>query len=240
VLAWEYPYAADTRLPSKVTATSLRETARQEEAAQQAEELPPEAADAKPKTKPLKLPAFLTQARGLTPAERGTALHLAMQYARPEACRTPTEAAAEVQRLREKRFLRPDQAEAVDPEKLSGWYASPLGRRVLAAEGVHREFKFSLLAPASLLDPAGTGEVLLQGVVDCWLEEPDGLVVIDYKTDRVTRSAERDRAAGYAPQLRAYAWALERITGNRVKAAYVYFFAVGDALAVDLGKEKES
>ena len=110
-------------------------------------------------------------------------------------------------------------------------------RRVLAAEGVHREFKFSLLAPASLLDPAGTGETLLQGVVDCWLEEPDGLTVIDYKTDRVSRSGQAARAAEYAPQLRAYVWALERITGKRVNAAYLYFFSTGEAIRLDLGKE---
>ena len=160
-----------------------------------------------------------------------------MQYARPDACRDPESAAEEVARLREKRFLRPEQAAAVDPRKLSEWYASPLGRRVLAAEGVHREFKFSLLAPASLLDPAGTGEMLLQGVVDCWLEEPDGLTVIDYKTDRVSRSGQAARAAEYAPQLRAYAWALERITGKRVNAAYLYFFSTGEAIRLDLGKE---
>ena len=262
--AWRYPHEADTHLPSKVTATALRETARQAEAAEEAEEMPSpdrgrwreapdegivreadsgaerqsQDEDTAPRGRALKLPAFLTEARGLTPAEKGTALHLAMQYARPEACRSPLEAAAEVQRLRERRFLRPDQAEAVDPWKLSGWYDSPLGRRMLAAEKVHREFKFSLLAPASLLDPAGTGEMLLQGVVDCWLEEPNGIVIIDYKTDRVTRSTEEARAAEYAPQLRAYAWALEQITGNRVKEAYVYFFATGRALAADLGKEK--
>ena len=238
VLSWRYPRAADTRLPSKVPATSLRETVRQAEAGEEAEALPGKGTSApKEASKELKLPAFLSGESALTPAERGTALHLAMQYARPEACRDPESAAAEVARLREKRFLRPEQAAAVDPRKLSEWYASPLGRRVLAAEGVHREFKFSLLAPASLLDPAGTGEMLLQGVVDCWLEEPDGLTVIDYKTDRVSRSGQAARAAEYAPQLRAYAWALERITGKRVNAAYLYFFSTGEAIRLDLGKE---
>ena len=238
VLSWRYPRAADTRLPSKVTATSLRETVRQAEAGEEAATLPENGTSApKGSSKELKLPAFLSGESALTPAEKGTALHLAMQYARPEACRDPESAAEEVARLREKRFLRPEQAAAVDPRKLSEWYASPLGRRVLAAEGVHREFKFSLLAPASLLDPAGTGEMLLQGVVDCWLEEPDGLTVIDYKTDRVSRSGQAARAAEYAPQLRAYAWALERITGKRVNAAYLYFFSTGEAIRLDLGKE---
>ena len=238
VLRWRYPREADTRLPSKLTATALRETVRQAEAGEAAEALRGEGTPpSREASKELKLPAFLTGQGALTPAERGTALHLAMQYAQPEACRDPESAAAEVARLREKRFLRPEQAAAVDPRKLSEWYASPLGRRVLAAEGVHREFKFSLLAPASLLDPAGTGEMLLQGVVDCWLEEPDGITVIDYKTDRVSRSGQAARAAEYAPQLRAYAWALERITGKRIKAAYLYFFSTGEAIRADLGKE---
>ncbi len=238
VLRWRYPFEADTRLPSKLTATALRETVRQAEAGEEAEELRREGTPAAGgASRELKLPAFLTGERSLTPAERGTALHLAMQYARPEACRDPESAAAEVARLRDKRFLRPDQAAAVDPRKLSEWYASPLGRRVLAAEGVHREFKFSLLAPASLVDPEGQGEMLLQGVVDCWLEEPEGITVIDYKTDRVSRSGQAARAAEYVPQLRAYAWALERITGKRVKAAYLYFFSTGEAIRLDLGKE---
>ena len=238
VLSWRYPYAADTRLPSKLTATALRETVRQAEAGESAEELRREGTPAPAvSSKGLKLPAFLSGEGSLTPAERGTALHLAMQYARPEACRDPESAAAEVARLREKRFLRPEQAAAVDPRKLSDWYASPLGRRVLAARGVHREFKFSLLAPASLLDPAGSGEMLRQGVVDCWLEEPEGITVIDYKTDRVSRSGQAARAAEYVPQLKAYAWALERITGKRVKDAYLYFFSTEEAIRLELGKE---
>ena len=258
VLDWKYPYEADTRLPSKLTATALRETARQAEAAEGAEVYPGDGANeppgpaasgtglemtqnSSPAAPSLPLPAFLSQTHGLTAAEKGTALHLAMQYARPESCLDPESAAKEVERLREMRFLRPDQAEAVDPGKLSAWYASPLGKRTLGAEGVHREFKFSLLAPASLLDPAGRGEILLQGVVDCWLEEEDGITVIDYKTDRVTKYTQEARAAEYAPQLGAYAWALEQITGKNVKAAYVYFFATGTAIGLPVGgsgKEK--
>ncbi len=239
VLNWKYPREADTRLPSKLTATALRETVRQAEAAEGAEGLTDEGnkrqADHARSPSNLRLPAFMAETRGLTAAEKGTALHLAMQYALPENCRDAAGAAAEVERLTKMRFLRPEQAAAVDPRKLSDWYASPLGRRVLAARGVHREFKFSLLAPASLLDPAGTGQILLQGVVDCWLEEEEGLTLIDYKTDRVSRQDQEVRAAEYAPQLRAYAWALERITGKPVNAAYVYFFATGTAVRLSPG-----
>ena len=74
-------------------------------------------------------------------------------------------------------------------------------------------------------------------MVDCWLEEEDGLVVIDYKTDRLRSRAEaRKRAALYRGQLKAYASALERITGKPVKECVLYFLAVGEA--VSLGKKE--
>ena len=225
---WRYPREADTRLPSKVTATALRETVRQEEAAEAAVTL-----TAKGK-RDFRLPDFTGEPGPLTPAERGTALHLALQYARPECCLEPESARRELARLRESRFLRPEQADAVDPADLTAYYRSPLGRRTLACPAAHREFKFSLLAPASLLEEAGQGRVLIQGVVDCWLEEPEGVTVIDYKTDRVTRAGQQARAEEYAPQLRAYAWALEQITGKRVIETYVYFFATKEAVALPL------
>ena len=60
-------------------------------------------------------------------------------------------------------------------------------------------------------------EILLQGVVDCCIEEHGELTVIDYKTDYVNQKTLHARAALYTPQLRAYASAMERITGKPVR-----------------------
>ena len=93
-------------------------------------------------------------------------------------------------------------------------------------DGVHREFKFSLLAPARRYYPGCPEgeEVLLQGVVDCWLEEPEGIVLLDFKTDRVTEATVAARAEEYRPQLEAYRYALERITGKKVVRRVLWFF----------------
>ena len=64
-------------------------------------------------------------------------------------------------------------------------FAAPFGARILQAEKLHREFKFSLLTDAVEFAPAAAGEqVMLQGVVDCFWEEADGIVLVDFKTDR--------------------------------------------------------
>ena len=53
-------------------------------------------------------------------------------------------------------------------------------------------------------------------------EEADGLVVLDYKTDRVFRAEEL--VERYHGQLDYYGKALEQITGKRVKEKWIYSF----------------
>ena len=110
---------------------------------------------------------------------------------------------------------------------------SELGRRIRSADRVLREFKFSILVPVNeLLGGACTDEVLLQGVVDCCIEENGGLTVIDYKTDYVTPETAEARAKEYRPQLSAYALAMERVTGKRVKESVLWFFSADKYVTV--------
>ena len=120
------------------------------------------------------------------------------------------------------------EAAAVEPEGLLKLAASPLGRRMAAAERVLREFPFALLCPAERFFPgAGGEELLLQGVVDCALLEKDGIIVLDFKTDHVTESTVAGAAERYRLQVQTYAEALSRIYEMPVKAKYLYFFQLG-------------
>ena len=86
------------------------------------------------------------------------------------------------------------------------------------------------------LAAASEDEVLLQGVVDCLLEEDGGLVVIDYKTDAIRTDEQlRERRELYTPQLRAYAAAMERIFKKPVKECVLYFLSMGKAARVGIG-----
>ena len=94
----------------------------------------------------------------MTAAERGTALHLAMQHLNYAACADESGLRSELERLGRQKFLTPQQLEAVDPERLRRFFASPLGQRVLQAPQVVREFKFSVLDDGANYDPALEGE----------------------------------------------------------------------------------
>ena len=225
-LEWRYGRSADTRLPSKLTATSLRSSFAAVEAAEGASQL----RRRRYGEEDFPLPA-LGERKELDPAEKGSAVHLALQYADLDRCATSEGAAQALKELEKKRLLTKEQCAAVDPEKLRAFCLSE-AMAALKKGKLHREFKFSLLAPVKEFLGEGTGETLLQGVVDLWSELPEGILLLDYKTDRVTPQTQADRAKEYEPQLRAYAWALERITGKKVLRRMIWFFATGQMTEV--------
>ena len=180
----------------------------------------------------LRPPVFEGQ-RPLTPAQRGTALHMVMQYLDFHRTGGLAEIEDEISRLVLGQYITPQQGAAVDPADILGFFQSGLGLRLRKSPRVEREFKFSLLVPASgYFNGAEPGEeVLLQGVVDCWFTETDGTVtVVDFKTDQVNEHTVMRRAGDYRPQLDAYTRALSQAAGVTVRRRCLWFFSVGRAV----------
>ena len=213
-LAWEYPWASAVELPSKLTATAAKDMA-PGAGDGEAAELP----QAPAVTGRLRRPDIGRSARPLTGPERGVAAHLVMQYIDFARTGSAEEIAGEIARLERMGFLDARQAQAVDPADILAFFRSELGQRLLGADRVIREYRFSLLCPAGLWYPQAPAEetVLLQGVVDCCMEERGTLTVIDFKTDA---AVEPER---YTGQLRAYAMAMERIFEKPVGQAALWY-----------------
>lgn len=107
---------------------------------------------------------------------------------------------------------------------VEAFHASDLGRRAARAARVEREFDFLMAVE----------DVVLRGQIDLWFEEGGELVLIDYKTDDLKAREAAVRAQFYAPQLRLYALALERIVGREPAQAYVYFLRPGVPVLISL------
>ncbi|HCL21758.1 MAG TPA: helicase-exonuclease AddAB subunit AddA, partial [Oscillibacter sp.] len=179
-----------------------------------------------PRLRSLTKPRFLAGEQKLTGAERGTAIHLALQYLDFSEQGGEAGIRAQLETMCAQRKLTDEQAEAVDVRALMRFLQSPLAARIRASERVEREYRFSLLTDAGLYDPAAAGEeMLLQGVADCVFETADGLTVVDFKTDRVTAEEALRRAEVYRTQLNAYAGALAKILQKPVTERVLYFFA---------------
>ena len=224
LLRWTYPHEAEVAIPSKLTATQLKGRALDEEAAEEA----PRPA------RPLSFgrPRFAAEEMGLTAAQQGTALHQVLQYIDFERSETVEGVRAEIARLVEQQYITPQQGEAVDPAPIAAFFRSDLGQELLSSVSLRREFKFSILEPASRYYPQeGEGEqVLFQGVVDCYYETLEGITVVDFKTDRVTKRTVAERAEHYRPQLEAYSRALAEITGKQVIRRVLWFFALNQSV----------
>ena len=125
----------------------------------------------------------------------------------------------------------------MDTAALRTLLASPLAEEIRAAAAagrkVLREYRFTLLISAREYAPQAPEEdsILLQGVADCCFETEDGLVVVDFKTDRVRSPEEvRQRAEHYRPQLEAYSLALSRVLEQPVVRRVLHFLTPGQTV----------
>ena len=221
LLSFEYPYAREAALPAKLTATQLKGRPLDQEIAENAAHTP--------YLRPLSQPRFRREQAGLTPAERGSATHLVLQYLDFQNPDLPAQLSA----LEEKDLLTPQQARAVDLAALRRLLESPLAREIRQSPRCFREYRFTLLVPAREYDPAASSgdAILLQGVADLCFETPEGLTVVDFKTDHVFAPRElEERTARYRPQLEAYSLALARVLERPVTRRVLYFLAPGEAV----------
>ncbi|WP_027091139.1 UvrD-helicase domain-containing protein [Cohnella thermotolerans] len=251
-LSWTDPNAEASRLSAKTSITALKrqradaggfataddeaqdEVWSEEEriaAGDQTDELPDTAA----LTFRLRRPRFLS-AKRLTPAERGTVIHLVMQHL-PLAPGTDAAGVSELlERLVERRILTTEQRNAVDAETIAAFCRTELYRRMCLAPKIWREVPFSYGIPARDVYPgaaagsAADEPVLIQGIIDCLFPEGDGFVLIDYKTDRVIGGSWTEAAEKHRFQIERYAEAIGDILGRKVKEGYVYFVDGGQAV----------
>ena len=87
----------------------------------------------------------------------------------------------------------PSRGAAADPGQLSAFFNSPLGRRWRRPPCAAGNSNFPCCCRRRSSAPAWSRgeEVLLQGVVDAWFETLEGITVVDFKSDRVSRSGRR-------------------------------------------------
>ena len=167
----------------------------------------------------------------MTGAEKGTAMHTFLQYADFGDLRHHTE--QEKQRLVTEGFLTSQQAHVIRDRDIEGFLNSGVYQAIMAAKQILREYRFTVNLAACDIDPSYSAEdsVILQGAMDCLLVMEDGLMIIDYKTDKVQdvqMLAER-----YRTQLLMYRKAAEQLFDKPVKKCCIYSLYCAQEVTVD-------
>lgn len=168
-------------------------------------------------------PAFLNKS-GLTPGQRGTAMHTFMQFCDYEIAKADLE--SEIARITDKGFLSAEQAESLNRNALMKFFNSDFAERMFNSDNIYREIKVSSFVSLSEFEDTDSHEeVLIQGISDCVFEENGELILVDYKTDRV--SDEKELLDMYKNQIAFYKSAVSKTLNMNVKQAVLYSFHLG-------------
>ena len=196
------------------------------------------------KEKEVLKPKFLKEEKGLSAAERGTVIHYVMQRLNYDRVSTISEIKAQIEEMVLDNSLTEKEASTVWYKKIYNFFNSNLGKRLLKAYKderlVSRELPFFTelssveYKPELNKDVYVDEKIRLQGIIDCFFEEEDGIVLLDYKTDYVEEGKVDEIIERYRAQLKYYKDALEKITEKRVKESYLYLFGIDKEIKVEI------
>ena len=233
--AWEYPKKEELKSRSKWSVSQLKEENMEEPLLVPADD---EAEDKK--TENRLIPEFMKEKQEetvLTGASRGTAVHKLMEEL-SLASVEENGLTTEIDKLVKAGRFPEEYVASVPIKKMQRFFQSDLGKRLTWAEKegrVYKEAQFMIGVPMHEMEPGVESEeiVLVQGIIDLYMEEEDGIVLLDYKTDYVEAGREDILIGRYQAQLLWYKRALEQMTGKKVKETLIYSFGVSKTLVVD-------
>ena len=140
-------------------------------------------------------------------------------------------------------ILDEEELPLLNKEQFQTFLSSSLGecfKKAYREKRLFREKHFMRALPYHSLFPERPeeDEVLLQGIIDAFIVEDDGIILVDYKTDRVKNEEElRER---YRKQIMLYSDALEAILGKRVKRRVLYSFYLAKEVEIPVQEKIET
>lgn len=188
-------------------------------------------------------PKFLQEERGLTAAEKGTAIHFVMQKIDLSRVNTIEEIKIQLKDFVDMELLSKEEYKVINPYKVKKFFISKLGERMLSAYNrgdiVYRELPFYTEIDVHRINPDLPKEVegdkvRLQGVIDSFFYEDNEVILLDYKTDYVEQSNEEELINKYRIQIQYYKEALEKITKTKIKECYLYSFYLEKEILVEV------
>ncbi len=224
-LQWKYKYIASSKIPTKTSVTKLKELEAESEE-HSIEDLIEIVKEKKKQTVNLTAkPNFIEEMQELTPAQKGTIMHLCVQKLDENKNYTLEDIKNFVKDLMERNIISEMEAKSVDINMLYNYTKSKLWEELKEAKEIHKEEPFYINIPANkIYDDAEEHEMLLvQGIIDLYYVNKEGkLILVDYKTDYVPNGDVSKLEEKYKVQLDLYKEALENAIGKKVDKAMIW------------------
>ena len=169
----------------------------------------------------------------ITPAQKGTLIHLCMQRLDETKEYTLETIQALIEDLLTREIITEKEARSINPYKVLGFTKSMIWKELKTAKKIYKERPFFINIPAKeIYGEDAEEEILVQGIIDLYyINQNDEVVLVDYKTDYVEKGKESKLVEKYISQLELYKKALEESLQRKVDKTYIY--------SVYLGKEIE-
>ena len=181
------------------------------------------------------IPNMICDDKKATAAEKGTYTHLFMEIA--DFVLASQDVNKELDRLVSINKMTSEQASNVNVSSIEKFFESQLYNRYKAALNVLKEKKFmaklsDMKFDNSLFKQYNDKEVMIQGIADLLIEEDDGYLLVDYKTDNV--KVPQELIKRHTNQLILYKSAFELILDKPIKECYIYSFKLEEAIKVEV------
>ena len=213
-LDYEYAYSNALKTKTKYSVSELRALA---------------AGEYEPRSIDLRKPEGGADAESsVTGAEIGTGYHRILEML--DFCRVfmvetfNTSYVQEVMdRLHDTDAIPDNVFRALRPTMIHRFFQSEIGQRAICAA---RKGKLWKEKPFTLRTQVNGQSVLVQGIIDCFFEEDGRLILLDYKSNRMSDDP-KPIIDMYEEQIRLYRNALQEATGMEVPEAYLYMLREG-------------
>lgn len=226
LLRWKYKYVESSKIPNKTSVTKLKQM--QEDtsvvATYDIEDLIEDEKKVKKQTKLTQMPKFIEKEQKLSPAQKGTLMHLCIRKLDESRDYTRKEIEDFVQELYEKEIISEIEKDSVNIQALYEYTKSNLWQELKEAKEIHKERAFYINIPAKSIyeNAEETEKILVQGIIDLYyIDKNDRLILVDYKTDYVRKGEENKLEEKYKVQLDLYKQALEDALHKKVDKAMI-------------------
>ncbi len=224
---FKYQYDYLSKLPSKLSVSKLRPNLLDEDGNDEI--------DISKKLE--EMPRFLSGEEKELQAAKGTATHLFLQFCDFEKL-AKNGYATERERLVKEAFISERDSMLINGEHIEKFASSALFEKMRASKKIHRELRFNVMLDADGLtqdERILENKVLVQGVVDSVFESESGeLILVDYKTDKVTESNYKELLAErYTSQLSYYKRAIELIFERPLDKVLIYSVPLAKTVELD-------
>ena len=197
----------------------------------------------------LKTPSFIHQGEekvGFNSAEKGTIFHLAMQlldfskFDTEDVSKIREEVKLQINSFVEKNIMSLDEAETIKINWIVKFIQSDIFKEIYIANKSEKLFKEKAIDYNIKLKNLFKDEnieedekIMVVGIIDLFFENENGeIILLDYKTDYVTKENLEEVKARYKVQLDLYKSAIEDISGKKVAKKGLYLFGINEFVEI--------